>query len=87
MDTKQIKPKTVVVVKRKWHNPEVSAYITTEEVGSKMQLNDFLRALTEEVYGKRSRFYVLSKSEFLDKALVATDTIQADMKETTAHVV
>jgi hypothetical protein len=46
-----------------------------------------LRALADEVYGKRSRYYVLSKSEFLTKAMAAADNVQSAMKETTAYVV
>ncbi len=87
MDAKQIKPKTVIVVKRKWHQPEILAYINQQEVGCQMLLTDFMRALTEEVYGDRTRFVLLSKSEFLDKVLSATSNIEGAMKETTAHIV
>jgi hypothetical protein len=87
MDTRQIKSKAVVVVKRRWHYPEIIAYVNTEEVGSQMQLSDFIRALAEEVYGDRNRFVLLSKAEFLQKALTAADNVQSAMKETTANVV
>lgn len=86
MDTSQIKPKAVFVVKRMWNNPEIRAYIDKHEVGAQMQLSDFLRALTEEVYGSRNRFAMLSKAEFFDKISQAADSVQIAMKETTAHI-
>jgi hypothetical protein len=87
MDTSQIKPKAVFVVKRMWHNPEIRAYIDKKEVGAQMQINDFVRALTEEVYGNKSRLFLLSKAEFFDKVSRATNNVQDAMKETTAHIV
>jgi len=87
MDTRNITPKAIIVVKRRWHQPEVLAYINQNEVGAQMPVTDFLRALTEEVYDDRTRYVLLSKSEFLDKSLAAADSILAAMKETTANVV
>jgi hypothetical protein len=87
MDIKHITPKTVIVVTRRWHRPEVLAYVNQAEVGAQMPVSDFIRALAEEVYGDRNRFVMLSRSEFLDKSLAAADSILATMKETTTHVV
>lgn len=87
MDTNHIKSKAVIVVKRRWHQPEILAYVNKNEVGAQMQIADFLRALADEVYGDRNRFFMLSKAEFLEKALDSADEIQNAMKETTAHVV
>jgi len=87
MDTRQITPKATIVVKRRWHHPEVLAYVNQNEVGAQLPVSDFLRALAEEVYGNRNRYVLLSKSEFLDKSLAAADSILAAMKETTANVV
>ncbi len=87
MDTRNITPKATIVVKRRWHQPEVLAYVNQNEVGAQLPVSDFLRALVEEVYGNRNRYVLLSKSEFLDKSLAASDSILAAMKETTANVV
>lgn len=87
MDTKQITPKATIVVKRRWHQPEVLAYVNQTEVGAMMPVQDFIRALAEDVYGDRNRFVMLSRSEYLDKTLAAADGILAAMKETTANVV
>jgi len=87
MDTRHITPKAIIVVKRRWHHPEVLAYVNQNEVGAQMPVSDFLRALVEEVYGNRNRYVLLSKSEFLDKTLAAADSILVGMKETTANVV
>jgi len=87
MTTRNITPKAVIVVKRRWHHPEVLAYVNQAEVGAQMPVSDFMRALAEEVYGERNRYVMLSKSEFLDKTLSAADAILAAMKETTANVV
>lgn len=87
MDTKQITPKATIVVKRRWHQPEVLAYVNQSEVGAMLPVSDFIRALAEEVYGSRNRYVMLSKSDFMDKSLAAADIILAAMKETTANVV
>ena len=87
METKHIKAKTAVVVKRMWHNPEVQAYINDREVGAILPLNDFIRALVEEIYGDRNRLWMMSKTDFLHVAFDASDSIQQALKETTTHVV
>lgn len=87
MSTRTVAPKATIIVRRRWHQPEILAYVNQHEVGAKMQLQDFMRALTEEVYGDRSRYVMLSKSEFFDKIVTASDRILAEMKETTANVV
>lgn len=87
MDTKHIVPKTVVVVKRRWHNPDIVSFIDNHDVGSQMELTDFLRALVDEVFDGRSRLLMLSKDEALSKVLSASSEIQNEMKQATIHVV
>ena len=87
METNHIIPKTVAVVKRKWHQPEIHAFINKQEVGSMMEMNDFIRALVDEMYGEKNRFFNLTKAEALAKALEAKETILREMKLTTSHVV
>jgi hypothetical protein len=87
MDTRNIVPKTVVVVKRMWHSPEIHAFIDQTAVGAHMDLNDYTRALIEQLFGDKSRLMMLSKADALAKIFEAKDTILAEMKTTTANVV
>lgn len=87
MDTKHIAEKTAVVVKRMWHSPEVHAYINKESVGVVMSVDDFVRALVEQVFGDKTRLLMLTKSDAVVKALDAKDTILSEIKSATTHVV
>lgn len=87
METNHIAPKTVAVVKRKWHQPEIHAFITKQEVGAQMEINDFVRALVDEMYGEKNRYLNLTKAEALSKALAAKETVLHEMKLVTSHVV
>ena len=87
METKHIVPKSVAVVKRMWHQPEIHAFITPKEVGAHMDTNDFVRALVEEMYGEKNRFLNLTKAEALAKLLEAKEKVLQEMKLVTSHVV
>jgi hypothetical protein len=87
MDTRHIQPKTVVVVRRKWHSPEIHAFIDKEEVGAKMDVQDFVKALVTEMYTGKNRFIMLSKDAASGMALSAADSILNEMKSTTGNVV
>ena len=86
MDTTKIEHKERVVVRRNWHSPEILAFISPAGVGASMDLNDFCRALVEEVFKDKARLLMLSKSDALAKVLEAKDNIMHEMKMTTTHV-
>lgn len=41
--------KTRVVVSRKWQQPAIEAFVSDEEIGANMDLNDFIQALVQEL--------------------------------------
>ena len=87
MEISHITPRSRVVVRRRWHLPEIHAFVTPEEVGASMDLTDFVRCLVTEMYGEKNRFLALSKAEATSKLLEATSLVLAEMKTTTAVVV
>lgn len=87
MNTNNIVPKTFVSIKRMWHSPEIHAFIDHAEVGAKMEITDFVRALVEEIHGEKNRFFMLKKSDTLQSALAGADRILTEMKKETGKVV
>lgn len=87
LDTSLIEEKTVVVVRRLWHRPEIHAFISSEEIGAKMDLNDFIQALVEEIFDKKKRLWLLDRNEALGKAVRGATAIIDEMKNATGNVV
>jgi len=52
-----------------------------------MDLQDFTRALIDEIYGESNRTFMATKADTLAKALEGVDKILAAMKSTTSNVV
>lgn len=42
-------PKNTVTIMRKWNNPKIEISVTHEAIGITMSLDDFIKALTDEV--------------------------------------
>ena len=87
MDTKNIQNKTVVTVRRKWHLPEIHAFISNEEVGAKMDVYDFIKAVIIEMYGEKNRMLMLSKDAAIGLAVTSADSVITEMKQSTSMVV
>ena len=76
--------KTKVVVSRKWHKPNVEAFIDHHEVGTNIDLEDFIKAVVEEVGNPA---LLLTKAALQKQLLAATEKVLHEMKEATAKVV
>lgn len=75
-----------VVVKRRWQTPEILAYITDQEVGARMDINDFARRAVELMYEDKERYYLLSKDAATGLLLKAVARAMDEMKAATVHV-
>lgn len=75
--------KTAVVVSRKWDSPAIYAYMTTDEVGASMSVEDALRSMIEEM---GSPTFVMTKATLLKKMLESWEVVAKEIKEATRHV-
>lgn len=79
--------KTRVVVRRRWHSPDIEAFADDVEVGARMKLTDFIECIVSEMYGTKGQFLMLSKQAAAVKLHAAAEIVIREMKQTTAHVV
>ena len=73
-----------IVTSRKWHTPDIETFLTNDEVGASMPVDDFIQALVEEVGNPTM---LLTKNALLAKLLQASIAVQCEMRQATAHVV
>ena len=75
--------KTAIVVSRKWQQPTIEAFMSKEEIGAKMAVEDFLKSLVAEM---KSPFSVMTKDALLKRMLTAWETIEKELKDSTRYV-
>lgn len=75
--------KEMVVVSRKWKNPEITAFVSQEQVGAKMDLQAFLGTLVEGI--GNPTFYV-TKAQLMAKMCDVSEQIIQEMKQSTRNV-
>ena len=51
-----MKERILVDISRKWHKPQIVTRVTSEEIGFTMGLDDFLKALQQEIGSVRWTF-------------------------------
>ena len=72
--------KEKVVVIRKWKDPSIKAFITTEDVGAEMSIEDYLVSLVEQITYLPITF---TKTTLLSKLVEASGNVTTEMKKTT----
>jgi hypothetical protein len=76
--------RTKVVICRLWNKPAIEAYVYSDQVGTRMDLDDFAIAVCEEV---GSPLLILTKAQLLVRVQEAIKVVSAEMKSTTTYVV
>ena len=79
MDTKR-----VITKSRKWHYPEILAYVSNQEIGLQINLDDYLQALVAEI-GNPS--LLLTQTKLLAKLRAASIVVEQEMHEKSVTVV
>lgn len=79
-----MKEKRVVVTSRKWHQPQVEAFVTLDAVGAQVDLTDFIEAVIHEVGNPT---LLVTKKQLHDKVSAAIEEVLSEMKSHTAKVV
>jgi hypothetical protein len=72
-----------VVVSRQWHNPQINVFVDAKEVGSEIDLDDFILAMLE-IVGKPT--YIMTREQLKTKVFAAKQTIVEELKKATVHV-
>lgn len=75
--------KEAVVISRQWNNPTIRAYMTVKDVGSEMELDEFLKTILEIV---GSPTFTMTKNQLANKIFEAKNQILVEMKKATVHV-
>jgi len=76
--------RTKIVVSRQWAHPSIEAFVHSDAVGARMELNDFVAALAHEVGNPAMIF---TKAQMYERLKAAAEAVSAEMKCATSHVV
>ncbi len=76
--------KSIVTISRLWNSPEIKSFMSHQEVGSSMDLDDFLESLVEHIGNPTT---LVTKKQFLAKLKWAAEAVKVEMKDKTKHVV
>lgn len=76
--------KAVVTKSRKWHSPEIRAYVNDEEIGLSIKLDDYLQALVAEI---GNPLLIMTQSALLSKLRAASVVIEKEMHKASVAVV
>ncbi len=79
-----MKTKDAVTISRHWHNPAIHTVVTVDGIKMSVSLDDFVAALTEELYGA-GRW--MTKSQLEQRVKAARSTIVERIKEESTKVV
>jgi hypothetical protein len=73
-----------VVISREWNNPKILISVSSESIGIKMSLEDFLLAVHTEMGNPT---FLVTKAALLEKLTLASDKVCAEMKSLTSKVI
>lgn len=76
--------KTVITKSRKWHSPEILAYVNNEEIGLSIKLDDYLQALVAEIGNPT---FIVTQAQLLAKLRAASIVIEQEMHDKSVAVV
>lgn len=76
--------KEKVVVSRKWKNPEITVFVSSEEIGAKMDIETYLDTLAQQV---ASIPLTITKEQLARKLKDAHVLVAEEMKSSTQYIV
>jgi hypothetical protein len=76
--------KEKVVVSRKWKNPEITVFVSSEEIGAKMDIEAYLDTLVQQV---ASIPLTMTKEQLARKLKDAHVLVVEEMKSSTQYIV
>ena len=79
-----MKQTIVVVLGRKWHNPEITITVSDKEIGISMALDDYIQAMLTEL---GSPTMIMTAAQLASKIRTARNAVENGMKQTSIQVV
>ena len=76
--------KECVVISRRWKNPEIIAFVNSEELGAKMDVDSYIDSLVEQV---SNISLVMTKEQLVRKLKDAHVLVAEEMKSATKHII
>jgi len=76
--------KTVVTISRHWSRPEITTRISKESISLQIDMDDFVKALKQEI---GSVTFVFTQKEFESRLDVAIKNVLSKIKEESSKVV
>lgn len=73
-----------VIVSRKWHQPEIRTFVSIDQVGSEISLDDFLQAMVEHMGNPT---LLVTKNALQSKVQQASIAVLDEMRKATIHIV
>lgn len=75
--------RTNIVVSRQWNNPKIEAFVSSDAIGSRMEVNEFLDSLVEHLGNPT---FVVTKQSLKTRLEAAAIEVLAEMRSATKHV-
>ncbi len=75
--------KSIVVVSRKWKDFKIESFMNNEEVGSKVELDSYLKVMVDLIGNPT---LLITKAQLLQKLIDASEVIKTEMKEGTRYL-
>lgn len=76
--------KTIITKSRKWHSPEILAYVTDDEIGLVMKLDDYWRAIVAEIGNPT---FIVTQAQLLAKLRAASIVVEQEMHAKSVTVI
>jgi hypothetical protein len=76
--------KTVLTTSRKWSNPQIESFVSSEEVGASIEIDAFLDALVESIGNPT---LLVTKAKLREKLGAATQEVLKELRDSTKFVV
>ncbi len=73
-----------IIICKKWQEPEIQVYVTNQEIGTRMHIDDYLESLVEQI---TNLSFTFTKATLLAKLRAGHANIANEMKQTTKYVV
>jgi hypothetical protein len=73
-----------VIISRRWKNPEITVYVDASELGARMDIEQYLTSLSEQV---SNISLIITKEQLLRKLKDAHLLVVEEMKSSTQYIV
>jgi hypothetical protein len=73
-----------VIILRKWKEPHITAFMNQDEIGAKMDIDEYLESLVSQITNIP---LVFTKASLLEKLKQSHVSVATEMRQMTKHIV